>query len=274
VTYNALQQAAAAIAYRTGRQSHDAAVVLGSGFSSFAAGLEDAQAIPFDEIPGFPTPKVAGHGGTLHSVPVGDKTILLFSGRVHLYEGWPLSDVVFGVRTAAITGARTVLLTNAAGGCGDGLEPGDLVAVSDHINFTGQNPLTGPNDDRLGPRFPDMSTLYDATLRSSIKERMRASGVQYKEGVYGWFLGPSYETPAEVQMAKSLGADLVGMSTAPEAIALRHMGVRVGAISLVTNLAAGISKHALSHAEVTETAAQATETFTAVLTSLLPDLVQ
>jgi purine-nucleoside phosphorylase len=274
MTYNALQQAAAAIAYRTGRQSHDAAIVLGSGFSSFGASLDDAQAIPFSEIPGFPVPKVAGHGGTLYSAPVGDKTILILSGRVHLYEGWPLSDVVFAVRAAALTGAHTVLLTNASGGCGDGLIPGNLVAVSDHINFTGQNPLTGANDDRLGPRFPDMSTLYDPRLRTQIAETMQAHGVAYREGIYAWFLGPSYETPAEVRMAKTLGADLVGMSTVPEAIALRHMGVRVGAISLVTNLAAGISKVPLSHADVTEAAAQATETFTSILTSLLPTLVQ
>ncbi|NOX22763.1 MAG: purine-nucleoside phosphorylase [Actinobacteria bacterium] len=274
MTYNALQQAAAAIAYRTGRQSHDAAIVLGSGLSSFGASLNDAQAIPFSEIPGFPIPKVAGHGGTLYSAPVGDKTILILSGRVHLYEGWQLSDVVFGVRAAALTGVKTVLLTNASGGCGEGLEPGDLVVVTDHINFTGRNPLTGANDDRLGPRFPDMSTLYDSSLRSRIGQAMQEHGVTYKEGVYGWFLGPSYETPAEVQMARTLGTDLVGMSTVPEAIALRHMGVRVGAISLVTNLAAGISKQPLSHADVTETAAHAKETFTAVLTSLLPALVE
>ena len=273
MTHSALEQAAAAIAYRTHRQSHEAAIVLGSGFSSFGATLEDAITIPFAEIPGFPVPQVSGHGGELVSALVGEEAILVLSGRVHTYEGWDPSDVVFGVRAAAMAGARTVLLTNAAGGCGDGMDPGDLVAIRDHINFTGRNPLVGPNDDRLGPRFPDMSNVYDPTLRDTIRSAMESQGVTYKEGVYGWFLGPSYETPAEVQMAKLLGADLVGMSTAPEAIALVHMGVRVGAISLVTNLAAGISQRPLSHEEVTETADKARETFTAVLTNLLPDLV-
>lgn len=272
MSYEQLAAAASAIAGATGRDRHDTALVLGSGLSGYAATLPDAIEVPYEQIPGFPVPKVAGHAGSLLSAEVGGRAILAFAGRVHTYEGWDLTEVVFGVRAAAITGVRTVLLTNAAGGCGEGLEPGDLVAIRDHLNLTARNPLTGPNDDRLGPRFPDLSQVYSQRVRSVIADVFAESGIPYKEGVYAWFLGPSYETPAEVQMAKRMGADLVGMSTVPEAIALRHMGVEVGGISLVTNLAAGISATPLSHAEVTETAERARTTFTSVLDLLLPRL--
>jgi purine-nucleoside phosphorylase len=198
---------------------------------------------------------------------------LLFAGRVHTYEGWELDEVVFGVRTAALAGASSVLLTNAAGGLGDGLAPGDLVAIRDHLNSTARNPLVGMNDDRLGPRFPDMSEVYSKRLRGLMERAFEASSVSYREGVYAWFLGPSYETPAEIEMVKRAGGDLVGMSTVPEAIALNHMGVDVAGISLVTNYAAGITDTPLSHEEVTETAAEARERFTSVLDALLPLLV-
>jgi purine-nucleoside phosphorylase len=184
-----------------------------------------------------------------------------------------MDDVVFGVRTAVACGAKRVLLTNAAGGVNDDLSPGDLVIISDHLNLTGRNPLTGPNDDRLGPRFPDMTDVYNPTLRAALAETFTEAGITPHEGVYAWFLGPTYETPAEVQMAKRMGADLVGMSTAPEAIAIRHMGAEVVGISLVTNLAAGISPTPLSHEEVTETAALARRTFTDVVDRFLPTLV-
>jgi purine-nucleoside phosphorylase len=184
-----------------------------------------------------------------------------------------MDDLVFGVRTAVACGAKRVLLTNAAGGVNPAYAPGDLVMISDHLNLTGRNPLLGDNDDRLGPRFPDMSTVYSADLRARLAETFRANGLTPHEGVYAWFLGPTYETPAEVQMAKILGADLVGMSTVPEAIAVRHMGAEVLGISLVTNLAAGISDQPLSHEEVTQTAAEAKERFTAVVDQFLPTLV-
>ena len=270
MNYDRLAKAAAAIADATGRERHDAAVVLGSGLSKFASGLTDAVAIPYTEVPEFPTPSVAGHGGTLYSVASGDGAALLFAGRVHTYEGWELEDVVFGVRTAALAGCTRVLLTNAAGGAGEGLHPGDLVSISDHLNLAGRNPLVGANDARIGPRFPDMSKVYSTEMRSLIRSSFDDAGVPYKEGVYAWFLGPSYETPAEVQMAKRAGADLVGMSTVPEAVALRHMGAEVGGISLVTNYAAGITDQPLSHEEVTETATKAMGRFQAVLESLLP----
>ena len=274
MSYEQLEEAAAAIAERTGHARHNAAVVLGSGLSSYAASLDDAIEIPYSDIPHFPEPRVVGHGGSLFSVPVGDGAVLLFAGRVHTYEGWSLEEVVFGVRTAALAGATSVLLTNAAGGLGEGLAPGDLVAIRDHLNCTARNPLVGFNDDRLGPRFPDMSEVYSLRLRDLMKQAFEIAGVTYHEGVYAWFLGPSYETPAEIEMVRRIGGDLVGMSTVPEAIALNHMGVGVAGISLVTNYAAGITDSPLSHEEVTETATEARGRFTAVLDALLPMLVE
>ena len=272
MNYDAVKAAAAAVADATRRPHHQVAVVLGSGLSSYAASLPGAVEVSYDAIPGFPVPKVEGHAGSLFSAEVGSDghAALLFAGRVHTYEGWEMDDVVFGVRTAALAGCHTVLLTNAAGGVDDSLAPGDLVTIRDHVNFTGRNPLLGANDARFGPRFPDMTNTYRPEVRALIERVSADQGLAYKEGVYAWFLGPTYETPAEVQMAKRLGADLVGMSTVPEAIALNHMGVRVAGISLVTNLAAGISATPLSHDEVTETAAKARERFATLVDALLP----
>jgi purine-nucleoside phosphorylase len=271
--YEELQEAVAAISNLTGREQHSAAVVLGSGLGGYAASLPDAIAIPYGEIPNFPAPRVEGHSGTLYSVPVAERTALVFAGRVHYYEGWDLFDVVFGVRAAALSGCHTVLLTNASGGVSRGLSVGDLIAISDHINLTGRNPLHGANDQRLGPRFPDVSDAYSAALRHAMKPVFEQSGVPYKEGVYTWFTGPSYETPAEIEMVRRIGGDLVGMSTVPEAIALAHMGARVGAISLVTNMAAGTTDEPLSHAEVQEAAEQARTKFETLVDALLPILV-
>lgn len=270
---HALHAAAIVVAARTGCDHHDAAIVLGSGLSNYARTLPGATEIPYEEIPGFASPNVAGHSGSLISVPIEGRRLLVLAGRVHAYEGWTMEQVVFGVRTAISTGVRNVMLTNAAGGAGDDMSAGDLVILSDHINFTGRNPLAGPNDDRLGPRFPDMSEVYSTDLRRKIADVFTEVGVPPYEGVYAWFLGPSYETPAEVQMAKRMGADLVGMSTVPEAVAARHMGANVVAVSLVTNLAAGISPTPLSHEEVTETAARAASTFASILDRFLPVLV-
>jgi purine-nucleoside phosphorylase len=272
MTYDMITGAAGVIAERTSRKSHDLAVVLGSGLSGYAADLPDAVEIPYPDIPGFPVPRVEGHAGSAFSVVLGGHPVLVLAGRVHAYEGWELDDLVFPVRTAVASGCRTILLTNAAGGAGDGLEPGDLVLIKDHINLTARNPLLGENDSRLGPRFPDMSRVYPESLRHLARRVGEEVGVPLREGVYAWFLGPSYETPAEVQMAKRLGADLVGMSTVPEAIAAVHMGAAVMGISLVTNLAAGVSPTPLSHDEVTATAAAARERFTTLLDALLPRL--
>ncbi len=271
--YELLQEAAAAITDRSGRSKHSAAVVLGSGLGDYAASLPNAIAIPYSEIPNFPTPKVEGHSGTLYSIDVNGSGALVFAGRVHFYEGWNLFDVVFGARTAAVAGCHTVLLTNASGGVSRGLSVGDLVAISDHINLTGQNPLHGPNDPRLGTRFPDVSDAYSGTLRHEMKAAFEEAGVSYKEGVYTWFTGPSYETPSEIEMVRRIGGDLVGMSTVPEAIALAHMGIRVGAISLVTNLAAGASDEPVTHEEVQEAAELAKTTSKNLINALLPRLV-
>jgi purine-nucleoside phosphorylase len=272
MTYEAIQTAREAIATATGRDEHNAAIVLGSGLSGYASTLPGAVEVPYDDIPGFPVPKVEGHSGSLFSADLGGHPVMVLAGRVHTYEGWDLPDVVFAVRTAVASGCSKIALTNAAGGVGDGMAPGDLVLISDHLNLTGRNPLYGANDDRLGPRFPDMTAVYGPGLRAMAREVGDEVGVGLGEGVYAWFLGPSYETPAEVQMAKRMGADLVGMSTVPEAIAARHMGADVLGMSLVTNLAAGISETPLSHEEVTETADAARERFTRLLDTLLPRL--
>lgn len=271
--YEKLGEAAKAIAELSGRERHDAALVLGSGLGDYAAKLPDAVAIPYTDIPHFPRPKVKGHSGTLYSIDVEGKGALIFSGRVHFYEGWDLFDVVFGVRAAALAGCHSFLLTNASGGVSRGLSVGDLVAIADHINLTGQNPLIGDNDDRLGTRFPDISDAYSSKLRHEMKLAFEEAEVSYKEGVYTWFTGPSYESPAEIEMVRRIGGDLVGMSTVPEAVALAHMGRRVGAISLVTNLAAGASDEPVTHEEVQEAAALAKAKFTLLIDSLLPRLV-
>ncbi len=273
MTYHQIATATAAITAATNREHHDLALVLGSGLSDYATSLPNAVEVPYDRIPGFPVPKVEGHAGSLISADIGGTNVMVLAGRVHYYEGWSLEEVVFGVRTAVASGAATVVLTNAAGGVGEGLSPGDLVLIKDHLNLTGHNPLLGPNDARLGPRFPDLTGLYNAELRLRASEAAGRIGIDLKEGVYAWLTGPSYETPSEIQMIRRLGGDLVGMSTVPEAIAIRHMGSRVLAISLVTNLAAGISATPLSHEEVQETAAAARTQFGNLLDNLFPVLL-
>ncbi len=272
MNFDSIQRAADAITTRSSGRRHRVAAVLGSGLSSYAEHLPNAIAIPYEEIPGFPMPGVQGHAGTAYSVELEGVPILILAGRAHFYEGHGLEQVVFAVRASIAAGAATILLTNASGACGDGLQPGDLVLLRDHLNLTGQNPLFGPNDDRLGARFPDLTNAYDPNLRAIAQEVARRVEIDLREGVYAWFTGPTYETPAEVQMAKRMGADMVGMSTVPETIAARHMGARVIAISLVTNLAAGISGGPLSHEEVQETAEAARDRFTRLVDLLLPQL--
>jgi purine-nucleoside phosphorylase len=236
----------------------DVAVVLGSGLGAFAERLEGATAIPYAEIPGFPISRVPGHAGQLVvgrlQTPHGTAVVAAMQGRVHLYEGWSAEDAAFGVRVLGGLGARAILLTNAAGGIDPAFGPGDLVRITDHLNLTGQSPLVGENDERIGPRFPDLSAAWDPGLGAELDAAAVAAGVPLKRGVYAGMLGPSYETPAEIRMLRTLGADLVGMSTVIEAIAARHMGVRIAGLSVVTNLAAGLAKAHLSHAEVQATA--------------------
>jgi purine-nucleoside phosphorylase len=229
-------------------------VVLGSGLGSFADTLEGLVKVPYAELPHMPASRVVGHEGNFCLGTVRGVPVVCMQGRVHLYEGHPVEAVVHGVRTMARLGVTYVLLTNAAGGVEPSWSPGDLMIVSDHLNLMGVSPLVGDNDGSLGPRFPDMSHAYDVPLRELLNEVGTVAGVPLRAGVYAALLGPSYETPAEVRMLRLLGAQAVGMSTVPEVIALRHMGVRVCALSCITNLAAGITAAELNHAEVEETA--------------------
>ncbi|HEY0468649.1 MAG TPA: purine-nucleoside phosphorylase [Polyangiaceae bacterium] len=243
-------------------------VVLGSGLGAFAEQLSSGQRIPYAEIPEMPRSSVAGHAGNLCTGSLGSVEVVCLQGRAHVYEGNSHARSVFGVRLLAELGCSVVLLTNAAGGIHPSFEPGDLMLVTDHLNLMGNNPLCGPNYG-AGPRFPDLSQAYDLGLQASAREAARHAGVTLREGVYAAMLGPSYETPAEIRMLRTLGADAVGMSTVPEVIALRQCGVRVGAISCITNLAAGLSAQLLDHSEVEATARRARDAFTALLTRWL-----
>ncbi len=230
------------------------AVILGSGMSE-AFGVPDGGVrIPWQEIPGFPLPTVAGHAGEFWAGKIEGKEVLIQRGRIHFYEGYPMEDVVFSTRLFGLLGIRTLIVTNASGAINPELKAGDLVLITDHINMLGENPLRGPNLDQLGPRFPDMSAAYSNRLREIAISAARAEGIELKQGVYIATLGPSYETPAEIRAFRTLGADLVGMSTVPEVIAANHAGMEVLGISCATNLAAGVNPDAtLSHEEVIET---------------------
>jgi purine-nucleoside phosphorylase len=227
-------------------------VVLGSGLGAFADALEEAAVLPFGEIPHFPASTVDGHRGALVVGLCRGVPVAVMKGRVHFYEGYRLDEVVFPVRVLGRLGVRALLLTNAAGAINPAFAPGDLMVIEDHVNLLG-NPLLGRNEDALGPRFPDMSEAYDRRLRDALEAAGRAAGARVHRGVYVAMTGPSYETPAEIRMARVLGADAVGMSTVPEVIAARHMGMRVAGLSCLTNMAAGVSDRALDHAEVLET---------------------
>jgi purine-nucleoside phosphorylase len=229
-------------------------VVLGSGLGAFAERLDGLIKIPYCDLPHMPTSAVQGHAGNLCFGNVEGVPVVCMQGRVHLYEGHPVGKVVQGVRTMARMGVRCVLLTNAAGGLEPAWAAGDLMSVTDHLNLTGTSPLLGPNDDAIGPRFPDMSVAYDMGLRLALEGVAQRASIELRKGIYAGLLGPSYETPAEVRMVRTLGAQAVGMSTVHEVIALRHMGVKVGALSCITNLAAGIAPGLLDHAEVEATA--------------------
>ena len=232
----------------------DVAVILGSGMSE-AFGVPDGGVrIPWQEIPGFPLPTVAGHAGEFWAGKIEGKEVLIQRGRIHFYEGYPMEDVVFFTRLFGLLGIRTLIVTNASGAINPELKAGDLVLITDHINMLGENPLRGPNLDQLGPRFPDMSAAYSNRLREIAISAARAEGIELKQGVYIATLGPSYETPAEIRAFRTLGADLVGMSTVPEVIAANHARMEVLGISCATNLAAGVNPDAtLSHEEVIET---------------------
>jgi purine-nucleoside phosphorylase len=265
--YAAAAASAERLAQRTGEAEHDVAVVLGSGWAQAADSLGSGTEVPLADLGGFPPPTVPGHVPVVRSLLVGDTRVLVFLGRTHLYEGHPVATVVHGVRTAVAAGCGVIVLTNASGGIREGLRVGQPVLISDHLNLTGRSPLTGPPPPEPYPsRFTDLTDLYSERLRGIA----RAASPGLAEGVYAALPGPHYETPAEIRMLRAAGADLVGMSTALEAIAARHLGAEVLGISLVSNLAAGLTPQALDHAEVTAAGDAAAGRMGALLAAVLP----
>lgn len=261
---NKINAAAACLLEHTA-QRPTIGLVLGSGLGDFADTLTDAVRIPFSQIPNFPVPTAPGHAGALVFGKKQGKNVVVLQGRIHFYEGLPQREITLPVRVLAAIGVRQLILTNAAGGVNTAYHPGDLMLISDHINYSFSNPLIGSNLEGFGPRFPDASDIYTAQLRSAIKNAAAAAGIHLQEGVYMMFPGPSYETPAEIRMARILGADAVGMSTVPEALVAAHCGLQVVGISCITNMAAGVLPRKLVHEEVMETAARVHDTFRQVL---------
>ncbi|MDR2044571.1 MAG: purine-nucleoside phosphorylase [Clostridium sp.] len=245
------------------------ALVLGSGLGGYAERLKAERVVSYQEIEGFPVSTVAGHAGKFLFGYLDRLPIVCMKGRVHFYEGYRVSDVVLPIRLMGLLGAKVLFLTNAAGGLGAAFRPGDLMLLTDHISCFVPNPLVGPEDEALGARFPDMSHVYDLELQSLIREAAKENEVPLQEGVYAQLSGPSYETPAEIRMLRALGADAVGMSTAVEAVAGHHMGMRVCGLSCISNLAAGMTEHPLNHKEVQEAADEAVPRFARLVTASL-----
>jgi len=245
-------------------------LVLGSGLGAFADQLSHATRVPYEQIPSFPRSTAIGHAGQMVLGHAGKIPVAAMQGRVHLYEGYSVQEVSFPMRVFGRMGITAAVITNAAGGINPKYQQGALVVISDHLNLQGTNPLVGPNDDRLGVRFPDMTRAYDQTYGKAAKEEAAKLGLTLEDGVYAGLLGPSYETPAEIRYLRTIGADLVGMSTVAEVLAARHMGIKVLAISCVTNMAAGILDQVLSHQEVIETGEKVRVQFEALLQAVLP----
>jgi purine-nucleoside phosphorylase len=266
--YDRVEEAAAAIRSRCGALP-ETAIVLGSGLGDFADTLLDAIVTPYADLPHWPVSNVIGHAGRLAIGRAGGKCIAALSGRAHFYEGHDLPTVVFGTRVMGRLGVKRVILTNAAGGINTSFAEGALMIIDDHINMLGSNPLVGVNDERFGPRFPDMTEVYSSRLRHIADEAARARRIPVSHGVYVAVHGPSYETPAEIRAFRALGADAVGMSTVPEAIAARHMGVEVLGISCITNMAAGVLPQPLDHHEVMETARRVRGQFIGLLREII-----
>jgi purine-nucleoside phosphorylase len=266
--YSRAENAARTIRSRTTEEPR-IALVLGSGLGGFAEEFKNAVAIPYREIPGFVSSTAEGHAGRLVIGKVDDIPVLAMQGRVHYYEGYSLEEVTFPIRTFKLLGINTLILTNAAGGVNVELTQGALMVISDHLNLMGANPLRGPNDERFGPRFPDMSEVYSRELQELVTEEARGLGITVRRGIYAALTGPSYETPAEIHMVRAIGADAVGMSTVPEAIVARHMGMKVLGISCITNMAAGITENPIDHEEVMETGQRVRETFTQLLRAVI-----
>lgn len=250
----------------------DVAIVLGSGLGDFADGLEDAMTTPYGEIPHWPASAVIGHAGKLVVGTLRGKKVAALSGRAHYYEGHDLRTVTFATRVLGVLGVKTIILTNAAGGINTSFKPGTLMIIDDHINLLGSSPLIGPNEERFGPRFPDMTEVYSKRLRAIADEAAQSVGVPVAHGVYVALHGPSYETPAEIRFLRTIGADAVGMSTVPEALVARHMGMDVLGISCITNPAAGVLPQPLHHDEVMEVARRVTGEFSALLEGIVERL--
>lgn len=265
-------EAAAKFIHRKTKLRPKVALVLGSGLGGFADELAGAVRIPYSKIPNFPQSTAVGHAGQLVLGTVEGIEVVAMQGRVHLYEGYSAKDVAFPVRVFARMGVKAIILTNAAGGIKKEFTQGRLVVITDHINLQGVNPLYGPNNESVGPRFPDMTTAYDAKFRALAFAEGRRLGLNLGEGVYAALAGPSYETPAEIRYLRTIGADLVGMSTVPEVIAARHSGIRVLGISCVTNPAAGVVDRPLDHKEVLEAAERVKGQFAALLQGVIPDV--
>src|SRR5688572_1733505 len=266
-----VEEAAAAVRRRCGPPPQ-VAVVLGSGLGDFANRLQDGIATPYQELPHWPASKVVGHEGRLVVGTLGGKRVAALAGRVHLYEGHDGPTVVFATRVMGRLGVRQLILTNAAGGINLGFASGALMIIDDHINLLGSNPLSGDNDDRFGPRFPDMSEVYSMRLRGIAGAAAAAKGVPVTHGVYAAWHGPSYETPAEVRYLRTIGADAVGMSTVPEAIAARHMGLEVLGISCISNMAAGVLPEPVDHNQVIATTQRVQGAFIALLEGIIERL--
>ncbi len=266
--YDQVQSAAARVR-STSARIPDVAVVLGSGLGDFASSLERATSIPYEEIPHWPASNVVGHEGRLVMGEVSGRLVAALSGRAHFYEGHDLRTVTFATRVLGVLGVKVLILTNAAGGINTAFAPGDLMVIDDHINLLGSNPLVGPNDERFGVRFPDLTNVYSPRLRAIAGEVAAAQGQVLRHGIYVACHGPSYETPAEVRYLRLIGADAVGMSTVPEAIVARHMGLEVLAISCITNLAAGVLPQPLNHEEVLETAKRVRGQFLSLLNAII-----
>lgn len=269
--YERAEHAARMIRSRAGVQV-PVAIVLGSGLGGFAEDLTDPVTIPYAEIPGFARSTVEGHAGRLVIGKTGSVMIAAMQGRFHFYEGYSLEEVTFPTRVLKLLGVHTLVLTNAAGALNIQFSPGSLMVISDHLNLLGDNPLRGPNEDRFGPRFPDLSAVYAPELQSLVIDEAAAMGLEMRRGIYAALAGPSYETPAEIHMMRNLGADAVGMSTVPEAIVARHMNMRVVGISCITNLAAGVSDEPVDHSQVMATGERVREQFGDLLQRILPKL--
>ena len=247
-------------------------LILGSGLGSLADSIENPEFYPYEELPHFPVSTVEGHEGRLVIGMLNGKCVVAMQGRFHYYEGYHFNEVTFPVRVMKLLGVETLIVTNACGSVKENFKPGDLMIITDHINFSGDNPLIGKNLDDFGPRFPDLSNAYDKNLISKAKEIATKLNIDIKTGVYMMFTGPSYETPAEIRMARVIGADAVGMSTVPEVIVAAHSGMKVLGISCLTNMAAGILDQPLNHEEVMETSAKVKETFTKLMNKIIEEI--